>query len=357
MPGNGIALQILGTGEYTPRRRILSTELDRRWGKAEGWTARHTGVESRGYADVDENIIVMGASAARQACAAAQIDANLIDAIIAVGSVPYQAIPCTAVFIQRELGLGRSGIAAFDINSTCLGFLVAIDLVSNAIATGRYSNVLIVASERASQGLNDDDSSTAGLFGDGAGRRSDWRCPSSRGKIAICLRSIVRRRFRMLPNPRGRFTLTAPCINDGVFGSYLLRDERTPNLQNGGRAIAGLSRVAMGTLSLERGGNRCVGASPRQRPCDRPLAGVTRIASRSLCRDANDPWQPSRRVIAGGFTPRNHAATYQARSTHRVDRDGRGPFDWWCSAGLLRCAFSLPALADSSAHMLLGISR
>jgi 3-oxoacyl-[acyl-carrier-protein] synthase-3 len=169
MFGNGIALQILGTGEYTPRRRVPSTELDRRWGKADGWTARHTGVESRGYADDDENIIAMGASAARQACAAAQIDADRIDAIIAVGSVPYQAIPCTAVFLQRELGLGHSGIASFDINSTCLGFLVALDLVSNAIATGRYGNVLIVASERASQGLNDDDSSTAGLFGDGAG--------------------------------------------------------------------------------------------------------------------------------------------------------------------------------------------
>jgi 3-oxoacyl-[acyl-carrier-protein] synthase-3 len=169
MPGNGIALQILGTGEYMPRRRVPSTELDRRWGKSDGWTARHTGVVSRGYADDDENIIVMGATAARQAFAAAELDAGRIDAIIAVGSVPYQAIPCTAVFIQRELGLGHSGIAAFDINSTCLGFLVALDLVSNAIATGRYRNVLIVASERASQGLNDDDSSTAGLFGDGAG--------------------------------------------------------------------------------------------------------------------------------------------------------------------------------------------
>jgi 3-oxoacyl-[acyl-carrier-protein] synthase III len=169
MAADGIALQILGTGEYTPRCRVASTELDRRWGKADGWTARQTGVESRGYAQDDETVIAMGASAARQAFAAAGLTVRDLDAIIAVGSVPYQAIPCTAVFIQRELGLGRSGVAAFDINSTCLGFLVALDLVSNAIATGRYRNVLIVASERASQGLNNDDSSTAGLFGDGAG--------------------------------------------------------------------------------------------------------------------------------------------------------------------------------------------
>jgi 3-oxoacyl-[acyl-carrier-protein] synthase-3 len=166
--GDGIALQILGTGEYSPRHRVESTELDRRWHKPEGWTERQTGVASRAYAANDESVVVMGANAARQALAAADIDASEIDAIIAVGSVPYQAIPCTAAFIQRELGMGNSGIAAFDINSTCLGFLVALDLVSHAIAAGRYRHVLIVASERASLGLDEDDSSTAGLFGDGA---------------------------------------------------------------------------------------------------------------------------------------------------------------------------------------------
>jgi 3-oxoacyl-[acyl-carrier-protein] synthase-3 len=169
MNGDRIALQILGTGEYVPRQRVESSELDRRWHKGEGWTAGQTGVTSRAYAADDESVVAMGASAASSALAAADFDAAQIDAIIAVGSVPYQAIPCTAAFIQRELGLGKSGIAAFDVNSTCLGFLVALDLVSQAIATGRYRHVLIVASERASQGLNADDSSTAGLFGDGAG--------------------------------------------------------------------------------------------------------------------------------------------------------------------------------------------
>jgi 3-oxoacyl-[acyl-carrier-protein] synthase III len=169
MHGSGIALQILGTGEYVPRHRVESAELDRRWRKQEGWTAHQTGVTSRAYAADDESVVAMGAHAARQALTSASVDAAEIDAIIAVGSVPFQAIPCTAVFIQRELGLGRSGIASFDVNSTCLGFLVALDLVSHAIANGRYRHVLIVASERASQGLNGDDSSTAGLFGDGAG--------------------------------------------------------------------------------------------------------------------------------------------------------------------------------------------
>ena len=169
MRGNGIALQILGTGEYVPRQRVESAELDRRWKKDEGWTASHTGVTSRAYAADDETVIVMGANAARQALAAAGMDAIEIDVIIAVGSVPYQAIPCTAAFLQRELGLGNSGIAAFDVNSTCLGFLAALDLVAQGIAMRRYKAVLIVAAERASIGLKQSAPLIAGLFGDGAG--------------------------------------------------------------------------------------------------------------------------------------------------------------------------------------------
>jgi 3-oxoacyl-[acyl-carrier-protein] synthase III len=164
-----ISLQILGTGECVPGRRVYSEEFDRQFGKPSGWTFCRTGVESRAFADNGENCISMGKAAAEQALENAGIDGRQLDAIIAVGSVPAQPIPCTAAFLQRALGLANSGIAAFDVNATCLGFLAALDLVAQSIATGRYRAVLIVASERPSAGLDWKDSSTAGLFGDGAG--------------------------------------------------------------------------------------------------------------------------------------------------------------------------------------------
>lgn len=168
MTGLPLPLQILGTGEFVPGRRVASAEFDRRWGKDPGWTFEHTGVASRAYLEPGDDVITMGVAAAQVALHAAGLDAGQLDAIISVGSVPYQAIPCTATFLQRALGLKDSGIAAFDVNSTCLGFIVALDLVAQAIATGRFCTVLIVASEPASLGLNWDDPYTAGLFGDGA---------------------------------------------------------------------------------------------------------------------------------------------------------------------------------------------
>ncbi|HVY22675.1 MAG TPA: beta-ketoacyl-ACP synthase 3 [Steroidobacteraceae bacterium] len=164
-----VDLQILGTGEFVPSRRVSSIEFDQRWSMPAGWTFEQTGVESRAFAGDNEDVVFMAVQAAQEALTDAGLLATDIDAIVAVGSVPAQAIPCTAAFIHRALGLSATGVAAFDINATCLGFIVALDVISASIAIGRFRHVLIVASEIASAGLDWNNTATAGLFGDGAG--------------------------------------------------------------------------------------------------------------------------------------------------------------------------------------------
>lgn len=169
MTKKATALQVLGTGEYVPGNRIDSTQFDQRWNRPAGWTFEQTGVESRAHATSSESAVMMAAAAARQALQRAELDAAQLDVVISVSSVGYQPIPCTAVLIHRELGLEDSGIPAFDINATCLGFLAALDLIAPSIAAGRLRHALVVASEVASKGINWDDEKTAALFGDGAG--------------------------------------------------------------------------------------------------------------------------------------------------------------------------------------------
>ncbi|HEX7816515.1 3-oxoacyl-[acyl-carrier-protein] synthase III C-terminal domain-containing protein [Dyella sp.] len=163
-----LSIRIAGTGEHVAARRVTSDELDTRWRKPSGWTQRHSGVLSRFFAADGETTSSMAASAARQALAAAGLEPGDLDAIVSACSVMEQAIPCTAVLIQRALGLGGSGIPSFDINATCLSFIAALDMISAAMAIGRYRRVLLVSSEVASAGLNWDDPVTAMLFGDGA---------------------------------------------------------------------------------------------------------------------------------------------------------------------------------------------
>ncbi|MCA7024133.1 MULTISPECIES: beta-ketoacyl-ACP synthase 3 [Stenotrophomonas] len=163
-----IPLRILGTGEYIPSRRVDSNEFDRRWSKPDGWTRRHVGIDYRHFAGADEPASMMAAQAAQDALRRADLRADQVDAVISVSGVMEQAIPCTAALVQRRLGLSGSRIPAFDVNATCLGFLVALDLVASAIATHRFRRVLLVAGEVASAGLDWDDTDTAALFGDGA---------------------------------------------------------------------------------------------------------------------------------------------------------------------------------------------
>jgi len=164
-----MSIRILGTGEHVPQRCVPSATLDARWAKPAGWTRRHAGIDRRYYADTHETSSSMAAQAATAALRAAGLEAGQLDCIVSACSVMEQAIPCSAALIQRQLGLGESGIPAFDINATCLSFLAALDTMSLAVAAGRYRHVLIVSSEIASAGLPEDDAETAMLFGDGAG--------------------------------------------------------------------------------------------------------------------------------------------------------------------------------------------
>ena len=152
-------------GVYLPSRVVTSAELDERLSFPVGFIERKTGVAERRWID-GETTLDMGAAAARTALERASLGVQDLDLIIVAQSVPAQAIPCTAALLQRALG--GCGMPCFDVNSTCLSFLTAVDLAAHAIAAGAYRAVLVVSSEVASLGLNWSHWESSTLFGDGA---------------------------------------------------------------------------------------------------------------------------------------------------------------------------------------------
>ncbi|MBN2983694.1 MULTISPECIES: beta-ketoacyl-ACP synthase III [Cohnella] len=160
-------VSILGTGKYLPQTCVTSEEMDARLGVKPGWTLKKTNVAKRYFAG-EETASRMGAKAAAAALEAAGLSFRDIDCLVCTSGTSEQPIPCTAALIQYEMGHGRSGTPAFDINSTCLSFVAGLDVVSYMIEAGRYRNVLLVSSEISSAGLNWDQKESAALFGDGA---------------------------------------------------------------------------------------------------------------------------------------------------------------------------------------------
>ncbi|MBX0331143.1 ketoacyl-ACP synthase III [Oscillochloris sp. ZM17-4] len=171
-----LPVMIAGMGTYLPERVVTSAELERDWNLTPGWIMRVAGIRERRYAD-RETVAGMAAAAGRRALAAAGMTVSDIDLIIAASSAPQQTIPCTAAFIQRELGAPEGASACFDVNATCLSFLFAMQSAAHLLAAGSYRAALVVSSEIGGLSRNPADPASACLFGDAAAAAVLTRAP------------------------------------------------------------------------------------------------------------------------------------------------------------------------------------
>lgn len=162
-----LPLKIAGVGRYLPEKVVPSSELDERLGLRPGWIQEKQGVVERRWVD-QETASQMGAQAGLEALADAGVDLSEVDLILNASGTAEQAIPDGAPLIQRQLGLGESGVACMTVHTTCLSFLSGLDLSASLLFTGRYQTILLVSSEITSCGLNWSHPESSTLFGDGA---------------------------------------------------------------------------------------------------------------------------------------------------------------------------------------------
>lgn len=178
-----IRFKISGWGNYLPRLSVTSAQLDTKHGHPEGWTRRNFGIECRHVAGPDETSSMMGTAACQQALARAGWEPASLNVIIGGCGVMEQPIPSTAVLVQEKLGLGRSGIPAFDVNQTCLSFMTALDVASMGMATGRWTRAMLFSSDIASAGLDPQNPKTRSIFGDGAAAIAIEAAPDYEGGL------------------------------------------------------------------------------------------------------------------------------------------------------------------------------
>lgn len=160
-------LRIAGLGRYLPSRVVPSSELESLCGLPEGWVERRNGVRERRWAS-GETSSFMAAQAALEALAEAGLTPCDLDLVINASGTGEQAIPDTGALIQRQLGLGRSGIPAMSVHSTCLSFITAMEVAANYLYSGRFGKILIASSDIASCGINLKQPESATLVGDAA---------------------------------------------------------------------------------------------------------------------------------------------------------------------------------------------
>jgi 3-oxoacyl-[acyl-carrier-protein] synthase-3 len=159
---------VVGWGKYVPPKVISNDDLAKMVDTSDEWIMAHTGIRMRHVvSSAKETTSTIAIAAAKEALERSGANAEDIDLIIVATATPDYVFPATACLVQDALGADRAG--AFDLSAGCTGFVYALALGSQAIASGAHNLVLVIGAETLSRIVNWAHRDTCVLFGDGAG--------------------------------------------------------------------------------------------------------------------------------------------------------------------------------------------
>lgn len=162
-----MAIRIIGTGSYLPKKvadnHFLSTIVD----TDDEWIRQRTGIKERHLSNGKEGTTYMATHAAEAALENAGITADELDMIIVATVSADTYVPSTSCQVQGAIGAIRA--TCFDLNAACSGFLFAMNTAYAYIEMGMAKTILIIGAETLSREVDWSDRSSCILFGDGAG--------------------------------------------------------------------------------------------------------------------------------------------------------------------------------------------
>lgn len=183
MTSEGKRAGIVGIGAYLPDRIMTNEDLTRLVDTSDEWIQSRTGIKQRRIADAAQAASDLGVIAARRALADAGLAADEVELIIVATATADMQFPATACIIQEQLGLSR--IPAFDVTAGCTGFIYALTIASQFIATGFCQTALVIGTEVLSKVTNWTDRETCVLLADGAGAAVLQPVAEKRGILAM----------------------------------------------------------------------------------------------------------------------------------------------------------------------------
>lgn len=178
-----LPLKVIATGAALPPNRVESSTLDSLLRKPAGYVEKRSGITYRFHAADDASQAELAVAALQDALTRCHIDAQSIDLLISASAISVQALPCTAAHILKVAGLAP-GTAGFDINSSCVSFISAMQVAAGLLNAGTYRRIAIVSADLASRGIDWEHEESSLIFGDGAACAIVERGDGSSGILA-----------------------------------------------------------------------------------------------------------------------------------------------------------------------------
>ncbi len=130
------------------------------------WIVNRTGIHERRFALPHQATSDLCTQAAIRCLKAARREPGDVDLLVLATFTPDMAFPSTANLVQDRLKLN---CPAFDIQAACAGFVFALVIAAQFVATGNSQCALVIGGDCNSRVINPGDQKSFPLFGDGAG--------------------------------------------------------------------------------------------------------------------------------------------------------------------------------------------
>ncbi len=159
--------RVAGIGRFLPEKILTNSDLEKMVDTSDEWITTRTGIKERRIVAEDEALVDLIIRAGAAALKDAGVDPEEVDMMLVATATPEQPIPATAALAQPKLGVVNA--VCFDVSAACSGFIYALNVARQFIATGSARNVLVVGAECLTRYTDWTDRKTCVLFGDGAG--------------------------------------------------------------------------------------------------------------------------------------------------------------------------------------------
>ena len=163
---NTRAAVVQGVGGCVPPRSVDNNELSTRLDTTDEWIRERLGIARRHVAD-GVSTVDLAVEAGARALEMAGGGFGALDVVLLATTTPDRLCPASAPEVASRLGY--TGIAAFDVNAVCAGFVHAL-ATGNALIRGHMADrVLVIGADVFTTLVDPGDRLTASIFGDGAG--------------------------------------------------------------------------------------------------------------------------------------------------------------------------------------------
>jgi 3-oxoacyl-[acyl-carrier-protein] synthase-3 len=179
---------ITGVFGHVPDYVLTNAELATMVDTTDAWITERTGIRERRILKGEGlGTSHMAAAAVQGLLAKTGTNPREVDLLICATTTPDMVYPATANIVCEMVGVRNIG--SFDVQAACSGFVYALEVARQFVATGTHRKVVLVGADKMSSVLDYGDRATCVIFGDGAGAVLIEPSSNGHGVIDVQLRS------------------------------------------------------------------------------------------------------------------------------------------------------------------------